>query len=257
MGCQKSTYYYRRDDRRDRSLKEALQEKAYRYPRWGYRNLLELLRREGWKDNHKRVYRVYAAAGLQVGTRKRRPKTKYRGEKLEEPKKRNELWVMDFMQDQLVNGRKIRLLTVMDVHTRESLAIEVDTSISGERVCRVLDRIKGLRGLPERIGTDNGPEFRGMKLDQWAYKNKVKLQFIPPGQPTKNAYIESFNAIVRDDCLNQHWFLNLEDARNKIEVWRYEYNTVRPHGSLGKKTPAEFAARHPLGGGRERIKQAG
>jgi len=257
MGCQKSTYYYRRDDRKDRSLKEALQEKAYQHPRWGYRNLLELLRREGWKDNHKRVYRVYAAAGLQVGTRKRRPKTKYRGEKLEEPKKRNELWVMDFMQDQLVNGRKIRLLTVMDVHTRESLAIEVDTSISGERVCRVLDRIKGLRGLPERIGTDNGPEFRGMKLDQWAYKNKVKLQFIPPGQPTKNAYIESFNAIVRNDCLNQHWFLNLEDARNKIEVWRYEYNTVRPHGSLGKKTPAEFAARHPLGGGRERIKQAG
>lgn len=257
MGCRTSSFYYSAKGRGDEGLKTALKEKAYEKPRWGYRNLQVLLQREGWADNHKRIYRVYAEAGLQVGKRRKRPKARYRGEGLEQPTRKNELWAMDFMHDQLANGRRIRILTMMDVYTRECLALEVDSSISGERVCRVLDRVKEVRGRPERIGTDNGPEFRGMRLDQWAYRNKVKLQFIPPGEPTKNAFIESFNAIVRDDCLNQHWFTSLEDARKKAALWAYEYNTVRPHGSLGKKTPQEFAARHPLGGGTRIRKLAG
>jgi putative transposase len=131
------------------------------------------------------------------------------------------------------------------------LAIEVDTSITGERVSRVLDRLLAIRGKPDRLGSDNGPEFRCMKMDQWAYRYGVKLQFIPPGKPTKNAYIESFNATFRDDCLNQHWFRDIKDARETIEAWRKVYNTIKPHGSLARMTPQAFAAAHPLGGEKE------
>jgi putative transposase len=240
-GCRTSTYYYEGAGQEDEALRAALKEKALEHPRWGYRNLQTLLQREGWRDNHKRIYRIYAQEGLQVSRRRKRAKARYRGVELEVPTRLNELWVMDFMQDQLADGRRIRVLTVLDVFSRECLALEVDTSLTGERVTRVLDRLVFLRDKPDRIGTDNGPEFRGIKMDQWAYKHDVALQFIPPGKPTKNAFIESFNSILRDDCLNQHWFSSLEDAKNKITAWKEVYNTIRPHGSLDRLTPEEYA----------------
>ena len=145
------------------------------------------------------------------------------------------------MSDQFADGRRFRLLTAIDVFIRECLGIEIDTSLGGQRVCRLLDWLVAQWCTPERIGTDNGPEFRSKAMDQWAYENEAKLQFIPPGKPTKNAFIESFNAWFREDCLNQHYFFCLPDARTIVRDWIMKYNTIRPHGSLGKMTPAEYA----------------
>ena len=147
---------------------------------------------------------------------------------------------MDFMRDTLSDGRVFRLLNIVDDFTRECPVIEVDTSLSGERVTEVLDRVSLTRDLPESIVIDNGPEFSGRSLDEWAQRRGVKLQFIRPGKPVENAYIESFNGRVRDECLNQHWFLSLSDARRIIEMWRESYNTARPHRSLKLQTPTEF-----------------
>jgi putative transposase len=152
----------------------------------------------------------------------------------------NERWSMDFAHDMLSNGRRIRMLVVVDDFTRECLSIEVDTSLSGRRVTRVLNWLKETRGLPERIVSDNGPEFTGLALDAWSYRNGVKLQFIEPGKPVQNAYVESFIGKLRDECLNEHWFSGLEDARGTIETWRQDYNENRPHSSLGNMTPEEF-----------------
>lgn len=148
---------------------------------------------------------------------------------------------MDFVADGLIGGRRLRCLTIVDDGTRECLAIEVDTSITGVRVLAVLDRIADARGLPKSITVDNGPEFDSQVLDQWAYGHAVHLSFIRPGKPNENAYIESFNGRFRDECLNEHWFLSLAHARSVIEAWRIEYNTERPHSSLGNRTPEEFA----------------
>ncbi len=148
---------------------------------------------------------------------------------------------MDFVSDALANGRRIRVLTVVDDFTRESLATEVDTSLPGLRVTRVLERLEGERGLPEVITVDNGPEFAGRILDAWAYARGVRLRFIDPGKPVQNAYIESFNGRLRDECLNEHWFTSLSAARNIVEAWRDDYNAVRPHSALGNQTPQEFA----------------
>lgn len=147
---------------------------------------------------------------------------------------------MDFMHDSLADGRKLRALTIVDDFTRECPAIAVATSIPGKRVCRVLDQLKEERGLPKTIVVDNGPEFTGIDLDQWAYREGVTLHFIEPGKPNQNAFIESFNAILRDECLNEHWFQDLGEARGLIEDWREDYNTNRPHGSLDYRTPAEY-----------------
>ena len=162
---------------------------------------------------------------------------------LDLPSRKNEVWTMDFTHDSLANGRKFRTLNLMDGYTREALTIEVDTSLPGIRVVGVLERLKRERGLPAKIIVDNGPEFVSRVVDQWAYENEVELHFIEPGKPTQNAYIESFNGKFRYECLNQNWFVGLRDARELIEDWRVDYNTERPHSSLGYQTPAEFAAR--------------
>ena len=154
---------------------------------------------------------------------------------------RNECWSMDFMSDELYNGQRIRLLTLVDNYTRESLAIEVDQHLSGQRVAAILTLISLERGKPETIRVDNGPEFTSKKLDQWAYINGVGLDFSRPGKPTDNAFIEAFNGRLREECLNQSWFLSLEDAREKVEGWRQEYNSNRPHGALNNLVPREFA----------------
>src|SRR5262249_1503797 len=154
----------------------------------------------------------------------------------------NARWSMDFMVDTLADGRGFRTLNIVDDCTRECLAIEVDRSLPGLRVVRVLERLRETRGLPETIVIDNGPEFTGRTLEAWAYAHHVTLRFIRPGKPIENAYVESFNGKFRDECLNEHWFVNLVDAKTTIEAWRVDYNTVRPHGSLGQQTPAAYAA---------------
>ena len=153
----------------------------------------------------------------------------------------NECWCMDFVSDQLYNGKRFRALTVLDTFSRESLAIYVDKSIKGEQVCQELEKIKAARGLPQRIKVDNGPEFISRALDAWAYFNNVKLDYSRPGTPTDNPHIESFNGSFRDECLNMNWFMSLEDAKDKVERWRRDYNEFRPHSALTYLTPAEFA----------------
>jgi putative transposase len=149
---------------------------------------------------------------------------------------------MDFMSDQLADGRTIRTFNVVDDYPRDCLAIEVDTSLGGHRVCRVMDRLVAQRGHPKRLLSDNGPEFTGKALDRWAYEHCVELQFIQPGKPVQNCFVESFNGTFRDNCLNEHWFASVGEAREIIENWRIDYNDIRPHSSLGKMTPTEFAA---------------
>lgn len=243
MQISMSSYYYKPKPRNDEALRAALKEAATKRRRWGYRMLAMKLRREGFTDNHKRIYRVYREEGLQVPMRRKRKAALWRGEKPEASGHRNDRWSMDFMSDQLADGRRIRTLNIVDDHTRECLAIEVGSSLSGHRVCRVLDRLVAERGRPERLITDNGPEFTSKALDRWAYEHCVELQFIQPGKPVQNAFVESFNGTMRNECLNEHWFLDLEDAKDLIEAWRIDYNTERPHSSLEGLTPEEFATR--------------
>jgi putative transposase len=190
--------------------------------------------------NRKLTYRLYREEGLGVRRRKRKrvavPRTP-----MAAPSEPNERWSMDFVSDALADGRKIRALTIVDDFTRESPAIEVDFSLGGERVVRVLEELRVTRGLPRSIVLDNGPEFSGLALDQWAHRRSVVLDFITPGRPVENAYIESFNGRFRDECLNESWFVSLADARATIEAWRIDYNEARPHSGLAGRTPAEFA----------------
>lgn len=247
-----TTYRHRPHGRRaEQPLREALRRHAAVRRRWGYRRLLILLRRDGLTDNHKRVYRLYRAEGLQVRQRRRRKQRLARGvERPVAPTRPNERWSLDFVHDRMVNGRTLRLLTVHDDYTRECLWIEADTSLSGPRVARVLDYVAELRGRPRSLITDNGPEFAGLALERWAHDRQVEHRFITPGKPSQNGYIESFNGKLRDECLNEHEFLNLCHARELIESFREDYNQHRPHSSLDGLTPSEFAvqiARAPMG----------
>ena len=209
--------------------------------RFGYRRLHILLEREGLVVNHKRVHRIYRAAGLQVRRRRRKRLTRAERMPLPTPSQRLERWSMDFTADTLADGRGFRTLNIVDDFTRECVAIEVDRSLPGLRVARVLDRLHAAIGLPQTIVVDNGPEFAGRTLDAWAYARGVTLRFIRPGKPIENAYVESFNGKFRDECLNEHWFVSLADAKAAIEAWRIDYNTVRPHSSLAGRTPDQFA----------------
>ena len=240
-----SSYYYQSHGLRDEQpVRTALRRHAAVRRRWGYRRLLVLLRREGIRDNHKRVHRLYRAEGLQVRSRRRRKQKLVRGtERPVAPLRPNERWSLDFVHDRLANGRALRLLTVHDDYTRECLWIEADTSLSGPRVTRVLDCVAELRGRPASLITDNGPEFAGSALERWAHDRQVTHRFITPGKPSQNGYIESFNGKLRDECLNEHEFINLLHARELIEAFREDYNQLRPHSSLDDLTPAEFAAR--------------
>ena len=241
VGLERSSFYYRGEPRDDSALRQALKTAAAEHRRWGYRFLMTVLRREGFTDNHKRVYRIYREEGLQVRQRKRKRTAKWRGEKPNVPARINARWSMDFVHDATAQGRKLRLLNVIDDCTRRCLRIEVDTSLSGDRVVRTLDQLMEVHGTPATLLMDNGPEFTGRILDEWAYTNNVRLQFIEPGKPTQNGFIESFNGTLRNECLNENWFTDLADARQVIETWRRKYNEVRPHSSLGYLTPEEYA----------------
>ncbi len=225
------------------ALRMRLRELAMSRVGYGYRRLHILLWREGWNVNHKRIYRLYREEGLGMRSKLPRRRKACLKRKLRLLAfKKNERWSMDFMSDQLFDGRRIRLLTIVDNHTRESLAIHVSQRIRGCEVVEVLERAVKEHGKPQTIQVDNGPEFISKDVDLWAYWNHVKLDFSRPGKPTDNAYIESFNARFRLECLNEHWFLSLEDASEKIEEWRQDYNENRPHSSLGNVSPEEFAA---------------
>jgi putative transposase len=238
-----ATWRYRRRGRVDNAtLLGRLQAHAVERPRYGYRRLHTLVAREGLRVNHKRVYGVYRAAGLQVRRRKHKRATRADRRPLVAPQARNERWSMDFMRDTLADGRGFRTLNIVDDFSRECPAIEVDRSLPGARVVRVLERLRETHGLPKAIVVDNGPEFTGRALEAWAYQHQVELRFIRPGKPIENAYVESFNGKFRDECLNEHWFLSVAEARTIIDAWRQDYNTVRPHGSLGQQTPAAYAA---------------
>ena len=226
----------------EENLKARLRTLAGERRRFGYRRLTVLLRREGWTVNHKRVYRLYGQEGLQVRRRKRKRIGAVERQALAIPTRPNERWSMDFISDALSAGRKFRSLNIVDDFNRECLAAQVDTSLPGARVVRVLEQLGERRGLPQVLVTDNGPEFAGQALDVWAYEQGVKLHFIEPGKPVQNALIESFNGKMRDECLNEHWFGTLVEARQTIEAWRRDYNEVRPHSSLGNRTPIEFTA---------------
>ena len=234
-----SQRYRSRRPSRD-ELRERLHTLATLRPRWGYRRLYRLLRREGQLVNKKLVQRVYREEGLAV-RRRQRKRVAIPRSPLPAPTKPNERWSMDFVSDALGDGRRFRALTIVDDFTRESPAIEVDTSLPGERVVRVLERLAITRGLPSAIVCDNGPEFRGEALEQWADARRVALQFIQPGKPIQNAFAESFNGRLRDECLNERWFVSLPDAQQTIEAWRIDYNVARPHSGLADRTPDEFA----------------
>lgn len=241
VGIGRSTLRYQGRGREDEAwLRQRLRDLANERPRFGYRRLHSLLLREGVRVNHKRVERLYRDEGLAVRRRKRkRTAWGVRGPVCPATAP-DDQWGLDFLSDALAWGRRIRLLAVLDIFTREALAIEVDTSLPGERVVRALEQLAEARGVPEQIVLDNGPELAGRALDQWAYERGVRLRFIEPGKPVQNAFTESFNGRLRDECLNQHWFLNLADARRTVEAWRVDYNRSRPHSSLGYRTPEEF-----------------
>jgi putative transposase len=192
--------------------------------------------------NHKRVYRLYKQEKLSVRRRERKRMTSAARTMLPAATRPNERWAMDFVSDVTAQGRRFRILTVVDEFTRECLALVVDTSIGGAGVARELDAVAAVRGLPTTTLSDNGPEFTGKALDAWAYQRRVKLQFIRPGKPVENGYVESFNGKLRNECLNQHWFTDLLDARRLIDEWRIDFNEVRPHSSLDGMTPNEYAA---------------
>lgn len=239
VGLHRSTLRYeaiRKES--DAALSCRIRELAEQRRRFGYCRIHALLRREGMQINVKRVYRLYKAADLGVRRRKRLAVER---EPLVLPGRRNEVWSMDFVMDALSTGRRLKILTIVDDCTKEAIDIVPDFGISGHYVARVLDRAARFRGYPKAIRTDQGPEFTGKALDQWAYENGVELKLIQAGKPTQNAYIESFNGKLRDECLNEHWFHTLAHARAVIATWRKDYNEARPHSRLGYQTPAEAA----------------
>lgn len=232
-------YCSRRAD--DGLLRERLRELASERPRFGYRRLHVLLRREDIVINRKRTYRFYCEEKLHLRPKKRRRITSNVRVTPAAPTQANQIWTLDFVHDNLACGRSFRALNIMDAWSREALAIEADTSLTGKRVVRVLDKLVELRGKPQMLQMDNGSEFRGIDLDQWAYGNQVKMHFIEPGKPTQNGRIESFNGKLRDECLNQEWFVSLLHARCVLQAWKEDYNTVRPHSALNYQTPTQWA----------------
>jgi putative transposase len=242
LGFARATHRYRsvRDPRA--ALRIRLRDLATSRVHYGYERLYVLLRREGWMVNKKLVYRLYCEEGLGIRRRKPRRRRSVQVRVARPPTVRvNESWSMDFMSDRLHSGERFRLLTLVDNFSRESLAIEVGRRLTGDDVVKVLERIAAARDKPKSIRVDNGPEFISMSLDLWAYFNGVKLDFSRPGKPTDNAFIESFNGRLREECLNQHWFSTLDEARRLTEAWREDYNRHRPHSALENRTPIEFA----------------
>jgi putative transposase len=246
IGLSRETYRYVSKDKNDQ-LKQRLKELAELRRRFGYRRLTVLLRKEGNVVNHKRVYRIYKQENLKLRKRTRKRIAGQRYTPMTVLTEANSRWSMDFVMDSLATGRRFRTLNIVDEFTRECLAIEVDTSITGLRVVRVLEKLAHTRGLPTEIVVDNGTEFTSRALLAWvSQQNNLRLNFIEPGKPIQNAFVESFNGKFRDECLNEQWFIDLREAKEIIERWRQYYNSVRPHSSLKYETPIEFGQKQKL-----------
>ena len=226
---------------RNEALREKIVGLAHRHRRYGAGMIYLKLRQEGLRVNHKRVERLYSAAHLQVRRRRRKKVAAGERQPLIRPGAANEVWSMDFVFDRSAEGRALKCLTIVDDATHESVAIVPERAIGGLQLIRILDRLAVTRGLPKVIRTDNGKEFCGRTMLTWAHTNRVVLRLIEPGKPNQNAYIESFNGRLRDECLNEHWFVNLAHAKTIIEAWRREYNEERPKKTLGGLTPADYA----------------
>jgi len=247
--------YERRDDGNG-ELRERIVALAHRHRRHGYRMIHLRLTQEGWAVNVKRVRRLYRQERLMVQRRKRKKVAPGERQPLIRPSRANEVWSMDFVFDRLADGRALKCLSVVDDATQEAVTIAPDRAISGAYVTRILEGLKGERGLPKVIRSDNGREFCGRAMAIWAHANGVALRFIEPGKPNQNAYVESFNGRLRDECLNEHWFTSLEHARTVIEDWRRDYNEQRPKKELGKVPPAVYAAKLALQANQETVESA-
>jgi putative transposase len=240
IGIDRRVHRYQPKPDRNVWLRQKLRQMAEKYRRWGSPMLHDRLRLEGHIVNHKRVERIYREEGLALRLKRRRKRAVQPRVSLLAPTQPNERWSMDFVSDQLYWGRRFRCLTVVDDGTKEAPIVEPATSFSGERVVEELERAVMFYGLPKVIRIDNGPEFQSRALDAWAYQHGVQLEFTRPGKPTDNCYIESFNGKFRNECLNEHWFTSLDEAKERIEKWRHEYNEERPHRALGGIPPRAY-----------------
>jgi putative transposase len=241
VGANRASIRYESHKLEEGLLKGKIASIAHEKRRYGYRRIHVLLKREGININHKKLFRMYKQLGLKVlkrGGRKRALGTRVVAMNLT---KKNQEWSLDFVHDVLESGRRIRMLTVVDDFTRESLKIVVDTSLNGRRVCEELEQVIETRGKPDRIVSDNGTEFTSMAILRWCQEQGIRWDYIQPGKPYQNGYIESFNGKLRDECLNENIFVNLQEAKRLVEAWREEYNKRRPHSSLKGKTPDEAA----------------
>lgn len=240
VGLPRSVMNYQKVPKDDSSLIEALYGLVEKHPTIGFWKCYHRLRRKGYGCNHKRLYRVYTLLRLNVRRRARRRVPQRIKQPLQLPSAINQVWSMDFMCDSLVDGRRFRLLNIIDDYNRESLAIEVDTSLPALRVIRVLERLIERRSKPEGIRVDNGPEFISDRLQQWCDDHKIRLQFIQPGKPVQNAFVERNNGSMRKELLDAYLFYSLHEVREMAEEWQYDYNYERPHDSLGNVPPAEY-----------------
>lgn len=240
VNLHRSVGRYETSKKIDALLQERIVHHAHIRKRFGYRRICILLKKEGITANHKKVYRIYKAAGLKVLKRGGRRKALGMRLALQAPEKPNQRWSLDFVSDSLANGRRIRILTIVDDYTRECLKMVVDTSLNGVRVARELSDLIILRGRPEAIVSDNGTEFTSHAILNWAQENEVSWKYIELGKPMQNGYIESFNGKLRDECLNENWFLSLTNAKTLIDKWREDYNQIRPHTSLKGLSPQQF-----------------
>lgn len=240
VNLNRSTSQYKPESNNDDELRERMKELAHTYKRFGSPRLHVLLRKEGLVINHKRTERIYREEGLSLKRRTRKKRISPIRVVMPPASRSNEVWSMDFLSDACANGRRFRILTIIDDFNKLSLGIFVHTSVPGKKVTEFIDQISLFHGYPERIRVDNGPEFTGTIFHHWAEKRNIRIEHTCPGRPIDNAFIESFNGKLRDECLNEYWFLNLKDAQERIETWRHFYNEERPHSSLGNMTPNAF-----------------
>jgi len=241
LGISRSVYTYQPDSDRDNPVIKALSKLVEKYPRYGFRKLFVLLKRQGYRWNHKRVHRVYCKMNLNLRRRYKKRLPSRNPHPLRVPESMNQSWSIDFMSDSLWDGRRFRTFNVVDDYNREALAIEVDLNLPAERVIRVLDRLVAWRGFPQQLRMDNGPEFISLAMADWSEKHGVHLEFIEKGKPTQNSFVERFNGTYRTEILDYYIFQTLNEAREITDHWLEEYNEERPHESLGDLTPREYA----------------
>jgi len=246
VGIGRSSARYETKERpKDTEVRENVRELANRHPGYGYRRIMVLLRREGSQFNHKRIQRIWQVEGLQIPRRKPRKRSfGPKGEVIEKAQYRNHVWSYDFLEEQTQNGKRIRILVLIDEYTREFLAFQADRSFTSEKVINLLDWSFQIYGTPQHLRSDNGPEFVARKVQNWLADRACKTLYINPGSPWENAYIESFIGKFRKECLNRYLFFTLGETRNIIDAWRDEYNHFRPHSALDYMTPSAFAAQH-------------